>query len=91
MALPTGVFASLGCAARLAVARYGTLHALSIHFCFQRLHLWVTASVYELVYRVLIRKYFGTEILHVAEVDNGCRFLGWGSGELSAALGRASV
>src|SRR5580693_9084481 len=54
---------------------YGSPHVVSIHFCFQRLHLWVTASSQDLVYRELIRKYFGTEILQGAEVDNGCRFL----------------
>jgi hypothetical protein len=79
------------CPPNLRRKRYGSLHDLSIHFCFQRLHLWVTASAHNLVYRELIRKYFGTEILQVAEVDNGCRFLDWGSGVLSIDLGRASV
>ena len=80
MALPTGVFASFGFAAPLAVASYGPLHALSIHFCFQRLHLWVTAYVYELVYRVLIRKYFGTEIWCSADANISSRFRGRSSG-----------
>jgi hypothetical protein len=56
--------------------RYGSPHTLPIHFCSQSLHLWVTASSRDLVYRELIRKYFGTEILQGAEVDKGCRFLG---------------
>src|ERR1700689_4928520 len=80
MALPTGVFASFGFAAPLAVASYGPLHALSIHFCFQRLHLWVTAYAWNLVYREHIRKYFGTEIWHEAEVDRACSIRGRNSG-----------
>src|SRR5271168_1916671 len=80
MALPSGVLASFGFRSRLAVASYGRLHALSIHFCFQRLHLWVTAYAWKLVYREHIRKYFGTEIWHGAEVDTACRILGRNSG-----------
>ena len=75
------IFASFG-SAKLEFIRYGSLHALSIHLCSQRLHLWVTAYAQDLVYRELIRKYFGTEIMQGGEVDNGCRFLGRGSGVL---------
>jgi hypothetical protein len=71
-----GFCEALGLPPKQEMKSYGSPHALSIHFCFQRLHLWVTASSQDLVYRELIRKYFGTEIMQGAEVDNGCRFLG---------------
>jgi hypothetical protein len=77
-----GFFEALGLPSKREIKRYGSLHALSIHLCSQRLHLWVTAYAHDLVYRELIRKYFGTEIMQGAEVDNGCRFLGRGSGVL---------
>jgi hypothetical protein len=53
-----------------------------IHFCSQWLHLWVTASPEELVYRLHIRKYFGTEIWPGAEADSRNSFLGKGPGVL---------
>jgi hypothetical protein len=73
---PIKVLRALGLPSKQEMKSYAYPHALSIHFCFQRLHLWVTASSQDLVYRELIRKYFGTEIMQGAEVDNGCRFRG---------------
>lgn len=55
---------------------YGPLQALSIHFCFESLHLWVTASPWKFVYREHIRKYFGTENQGGADVDETCVVLG---------------
>jgi hypothetical protein len=54
---------ALGLPPELESKRYGFRHTLPIHFCSQPLHLWVTASARDLVYRELIRKYFGTEIM----------------------------
>jgi hypothetical protein len=54
---------ALGLPPELESKRYGSRHTLPIHFCSQPLHLWVTASARDLVYRELIRKYFGTEIM----------------------------
>jgi hypothetical protein len=60
---PTRVLEALGLPPELGLKRYGSRHTLPIHFCSQPLHLWVTASSRDLVYRELIRKYFGTEIM----------------------------
>src|SRR5580704_19311621 len=79
---PTRVLEALGLPPELGLKRYGSRHTLPIHFCSQPLHLWVTASSRDLVYRELIRKYFGTEMYDGAKVDNGCRFLGRSSGIL---------
>jgi hypothetical protein len=62
-----------------------------IHFCSQWLHLWVTASPEDLVYRLHIRKYFGTEIWVSAEADSSNRFLGGAREYWSNCFGRASV
>jgi hypothetical protein len=86
-----GYLRALGLPPKLGSKSYGSPHSLSIHFCSQSLHLWVTASTQNLVYRELIRKYFGTEIMHGAEVDNGCRFLGRTRECGSSFLERASV
>jgi hypothetical protein len=80
-------FGSFCPAPEVEIESYGSPHALSIHFCFQPLHLWVTASPPNLVYRDFSRKYFGTAVLRGAEVITGCRFLGWAPGVESFVSG----
>jgi len=79
------------CPQKLGLKSYGSPHALPIHFCFQRLHLWVTASAQDLVYRDLIRKYFGTEIMKARKSIMAAGFSAEARENRSIGLGRASV
>jgi hypothetical protein len=82
---------ALGLPPKLGLKRYGSPHTLPIHFCSQSLHLWVTASSRDLVYRELIRKYFGTEIMKARKSIMAAGFSAGARGYLSIGLGRASV
>jgi hypothetical protein len=82
---------ALGLPPELGLKRYGSPHTLPIHFCSQPLHLWVTASSRDLVYRELIRKYFGTEIMTARKSIMAAGFSAGARGYLNVVLGRASV
>jgi hypothetical protein len=62
-----------------------------IHLCSQWLHLWVTASLGDLVYRLHIRKYFGTKIWPSAEAASCNSFLGKGPGSIGAFVSGARL